>query len=161
VTAPSVEPQQNSAATQIREESQELSTSIQAVAVTDYVQHELDKKADHRHEFTMPATLTTPVPTFSDQPPPDVEPATQESISHAPTSEESSAIVEGNVRRPPHPNRAFMVTLAIAACAGEAFAYAPVGALLGWRHGGGVIPMVILFGILGATWRAITKHTSS
>jgi len=47
--------------------------------------------------------------------------------------------------------------LAVLACIGIFFVYAMIGAALGWRHGGGVIPMLILFAILGATWRGITK----
>jgi hypothetical protein len=43
--------------------------------------------------------------------------------------------------------------LAVLACIGIFFVYAMIGAALGWRHGGGVIPMLIL----GATWRGITK----
>jgi hypothetical protein len=48
--------------------------------------------------------------------------------------------------------------IAIAACVAEAIAYAFIGALLGWKHAGGVIPMLILFAIWGATWTAITKR---
>ena len=47
--------------------------------------------------------------------------------------------------------------LAIVACIGIFFVYGLIGAALGWRHGGGVIPIMILLAILGATWRGITK----
>ncbi len=47
--------------------------------------------------------------------------------------------------------------IAVIACVAEFFAYAVIGALLGWKHGGGFIPMMILLAIVGATWRGITK----
>ena len=48
--------------------------------------------------------------------------------------------------------------LAILACAGLFILYAVLGAaVFGWKHGGGAIPMLILFAAMGATWRAITK----
>lgn len=47
--------------------------------------------------------------------------------------------------------------IAVIACAAEFFAYGVIGALLGWKHAGGVIPMLILLAIVGATWRGITK----
>lgn len=47
--------------------------------------------------------------------------------------------------------------IAIVACVAEGIAYAVIGALLGWRHGGGIIPMMILFAVWGVTWRTITK----
>lgn len=49
--------------------------------------------------------------------------------------------------------------LAVLACIGIFFVYIMIGAALGWRHGGGAIPMFILIIILGATWRGITKST--
>ena len=50
--------------------------------------------------------------------------------------------------------------LAISACAAEVVAYGIIGALLGWRHGGGMIPMLILLGALVVTWTAITGKKS-
>ena len=48
--------------------------------------------------------------------------------------------------------------LAILACAGLFILYAVLGeAVFGWEHGGGAIPMLILFAAMGAVWRAITK----
>ncbi len=48
--------------------------------------------------------------------------------------------------------------LAVLACAGLFILYAVLGAaVFGWERGGGVIPMLILFAVIGATWRAITK----
>ncbi len=47
--------------------------------------------------------------------------------------------------------------LAILACIVIFIAYVIIGAALGWRHGGGLIPVMILFAAIGATWRAITK----
>jgi len=49
--------------------------------------------------------------------------------------------------------------LAILACAGLFVIYTVLGvAVFGWKHGGGVIPILILFAAMGATWRAITKN---
>ena len=49
--------------------------------------------------------------------------------------------------------------LAILACAGLVVLYAVLGAaVFGWKHGGGVIPMLLLLAAMGATWRAITKN---
>lgn len=46
---------------------------------------------------------------------------------------------------------------AVIACGAEIGAYAVIGALLGWQHGGGIIPMAILFAVLTVTWRKIAK----
>lgn len=46
--------------------------------------------------------------------------------------------------------------VAVLACAGIVLIYAIIGVLLGWKHGGGVLPMIILFGALTATWKGIT-----
>lgn len=51
--------------------------------------------------------------------------------------------------------------IAVVACFAEAILYALIGALLGWKHGGGIIPMIILFAIWGVTWKAITKRDTS
>jgi hypothetical protein len=48
--------------------------------------------------------------------------------------------------------------IAVVVCAAEFLLYILIGIFLGWKHGGGNIPMMILFSILGATWVAITKH---
>ena len=45
--------------------------------------------------------------------------------------------------------------VAVLACAGIVIIYAVIGALLGWKNGGGVLPMIILFGALTATWKGI------
>lgn len=48
--------------------------------------------------------------------------------------------------------------IAFIACAGIFVAYHLIGVIVfGWEHGGGVIPMLLLFVALRATWRAITK----
>ena len=47
--------------------------------------------------------------------------------------------------------------IAAVACFAEGIAYVFIGVLLGWKHGGGVIPGLILFAIWGVTWTAITK----
>jgi len=49
--------------------------------------------------------------------------------------------------------------IAIIVCGIELVAYLLMGILLfGWKKGGGIIPMMVLFGIMGMTWRAITKQ---
>lgn len=49
--------------------------------------------------------------------------------------------------------------MAILACAGLFILYTILGAVVfGWKHGGGAIPMLILFAAMWATWRAITKE---
>lgn len=50
--------------------------------------------------------------------------------------------------------------LAIVACGAECLAYAVIGAFLGWKRGGGIIPMLILFSLVGWTWRSITKKSA-
>ena len=45
--------------------------------------------------------------------------------------------------------------VAVLACAGIIIIYVVIGALLGWKHGGGVLPMIILFGAITATWKGI------
>lgn len=47
--------------------------------------------------------------------------------------------------------------LAFLACVGVWIVYFIIAMLLGWKYGGGVIPMLILFAIFGATWRGVTK----
>ena len=40
----------------------------------------------------------------------------------------------------------------------EFFAYCMIGAMLGWRHGGGALPMMLLWAVWAASCRAIIKH---
>ena len=47
--------------------------------------------------------------------------------------------------------------LALAACFGLFVLYAIIGGVMGWKHGGGAIPMLILFAAMAGTWLAITK----
>lgn len=47
--------------------------------------------------------------------------------------------------------------LALAACFGVFLLYVIIGGVMGWKHGGGAIPMLILFAALIGTWRGITK----
>jgi hypothetical protein len=51
--------------------------------------------------------------------------------------------------------------VAVIACGGLFLLYAVIGATLGWRHGGGIIPMMILLSIVGAVWTVITRSASS
>lgn len=53
-------------------------------------------------------------------------------------------------------NKTTSYIVAVLACIGIVIIYAVIGALLGWKHGGGYIPMIILFGVLTATWKGIT-----
>lgn len=48
--------------------------------------------------------------------------------------------------------------LALAACFGIFLVYVVISGVMGWKHGGGAIPMLILFAALVGTWRAITKR---
>ncbi len=48
--------------------------------------------------------------------------------------------------------------LALAACFGIFLVYAIIAGVMGWKHGGGAIPMLILFAALIGTWRAIIKR---
>lgn len=47
--------------------------------------------------------------------------------------------------------------LALAACFGIFAVYAVIASVMGWKHGGGAIPMLFMFAALIGTWRAITK----
>lgn len=51
--------------------------------------------------------------------------------------------------------------VAVIACGGLFLLYAVIGASLGWRHGGGIIPMMILLSIVGAVWAMIAKSPTS
>ena len=45
---------------------------------------------------------------------------------------------------------------AIGACIGLFFVYAVIGGILGWKHGGGAIPMILFFAAVVWDWKAIT-----
>lgn len=45
--------------------------------------------------------------------------------------------------------------VAVLACAGIIIIYAVIGVLLGWKNGGGILPMIILYGAITATWKGI------
>jgi hypothetical protein len=47
--------------------------------------------------------------------------------------------------------------MAIGACIGIVFLYGIIGAALGFRNGGGLIPVLILMATLAATWNAIAN----
>ena len=47
--------------------------------------------------------------------------------------------------------------LAFVACFGVVCVYLVVVVVVGWKHGGGTIPMIILFAALVGTWIAITN----
>jgi hypothetical protein len=51
--------------------------------------------------------------------------------------------------------------LAIVACLAIFIAYACIGAALGWKHGGGMIPTLILLAALSATWKGIRSGGSA
>ena len=45
---------------------------------------------------------------------------------------------------------------AIAACFGLFVVYAIIGGILGWKHGGGAMHIIIFFAVVIWTWNAIT-----
>lgn len=47
---------------------------------------------------------------------------------------------------------------ALLACAGIIVLYIFLCALMGWEHGGGVLPIALLFGFVSFAWGAITKR---
>ena len=48
-----------------------------------------------------------------------------------------------------------VVIVALLACAGIILVYGVIGALLGWKNGGGILPLLILGAILTSTWKGI------
>lgn len=51
-------------------------------------------------------------------------------------------------------NKAYIV--AFLACAGIIILYLVIGAIFfGWERGGGVLPLMILFGVIGTIWKGI------
>lgn len=51
---------------------------------------------------------------------------------------------------------ALRIVLALLACFGVYVVYVIIGVSLGWKRGGGIIPLMIMFAIMGYVWRAIT-----
>lgn len=47
------------------------------------------------------------------------------------------------------------VVIALIVCAGIYLAYVVIGVLLGWEHGGGFIPIMIMLTLMGCVWRAM------
>jgi hypothetical protein len=47
--------------------------------------------------------------------------------------------------------------MAAVACLSILMVYIVTSALMGWKHGGGAIPMMILFATCTGAWKAITK----
>lgn len=47
--------------------------------------------------------------------------------------------------------------LAVLACAALVILYAVLGAFLGWKHGGGAIPILILIAAIVGLWKAINR----
>jgi hypothetical protein len=47
--------------------------------------------------------------------------------------------------------------IAVVACAGILIIYVMIGVALDWDNGGGILPASILFAVLAATWKGITK----
>jgi len=45
--------------------------------------------------------------------------------------------------------------LAAVVCAVEVLAYVCVGVALGWKNNGGILLMMVLMGVLAATWKGI------
>lgn len=47
------------------------------------------------------------------------------------------------------------------ACAGVFIVYVLIGAIMGWKHGGGLIPALIFFAAEVFVWRALAPKKSS
>lgn len=52
-------------------------------------------------------------------------------------------------------NKTTSYIVALLLCFGIVIIYVVIGALFRWKHGGGFIPMMILFGAIAATWKGI------
>ena len=50
---------------------------------------------------------------------------------------------------------------AILACFALFIVYTMVGLMMGWRHGGGIIPMLIFFAACSFIWKKITKKDNT
>ena len=48
------------------------------------------------------------------------------------------------------------ILLALIACFGVYMLYVIIGVALGWKRGGGMIPVLVMLVCMGYTWRAIT-----
>lgn len=46
---------------------------------------------------------------------------------------------------------------AVLACLGILILWSILGASLGWKHGGGYIPMLVLMAIIAAVWKALMQ----
>ena len=55
----------------------------------------------------------------------------------------------------------FKKILAIVICVTVIIAYSLIMAALGFKHNGGIIPMAILFFVIAAIWKFITKGNES
>ncbi len=51
--------------------------------------------------------------------------------------------------------------IAIVVCALEGVAYAMISVFLGWKNGGGIVPLMILFAVWAATWAVITHKADA
>ena len=51
---------------------------------------------------------------------------------------------------------ALRIVFALLACFGVYMVYVIIGVFLGWKRGGGIIPMMIMFAIMGYVWTTIT-----
>ncbi len=52
--------------------------------------------------------------------------------------------------------RGVRILLALIACFGVYMLYVIIGVALGWKRGGGMIPVLVMLACMGYTWRAIT-----
>ena len=59
----------------------------------------------------------------------------------------------------PTSTKIFRYLLVIFVCFILFIIYTMIGAMLGWRGGGGAIPMMLLFGLCIFVWRKITKSS--
>ena len=82
--------------------------------------------------------------------------SSQNKISDAGTSEVKKSIDTKNEHCKKPMSQTLRVVIALLVCIGIHFAYVVIGVLLGWKRGGGLIPIMIMFALMGYAWRTIT-----
>ena len=76
-------------------------------------------------------------------------------VAMVPAKEEPAALPAHNTEyRRAEKNR----VNAIVVCAVEVVIFALIGVLLGWKHVGGFLPIVVLLTLMGITWSTIIKY---
>ncbi len=80
----------------------------------------------------------------------------QSKIADAGASEVKKSSDSDNEHSKKPMSQTLRVVIALLVCVGIYFAYVVIGVLLGWKRGGGLIPIMIMFALMGYAWRAIT-----